>query len=40
MRRAGFWLVVALVAALSLAGCGGSESTSTSGQGTDTGKVV
>jgi peptide/nickel transport system substrate-binding protein len=40
MRRAGFWLVVALVAALSFAGCGGSESTSTSGQGTDTGKVV
>jgi peptide/nickel transport system substrate-binding protein len=40
MRRAGFWLVVALVAALSSAGCGGSESTSTSGQGTDTGKVV
>jgi peptide/nickel transport system substrate-binding protein len=39
MRRAGFWLVVALVAALSFAGCGGSESTS--GQGTDTsGKVV
>jgi peptide/nickel transport system substrate-binding protein len=40
MRRAGFWLGVALVAALSFAGCGGSESTSTSGQGTDTGKVV
>jgi peptide/nickel transport system substrate-binding protein len=40
MRRPGFWLVVALVAALSFAGCGGSESTSTSGQGTDTGKVV
>jgi len=38
MRRVGFWLVVALVAALSLAACGGSESTS--GQGTDTGKVV
>lgn len=38
MRRAGFWLVVAVVAALSFAGCGGSESTS--GQGTDTGKVV
>jgi peptide/nickel transport system substrate-binding protein len=40
MRRAGFWLVVALVAALSFVGCGGSESTSTSGQGTDTDKVV
>jgi peptide/nickel transport system substrate-binding protein len=40
MRRADFWLVVALVAALSFAGCGGSESTSTSGQGTGTGTVV